>query len=83
MEEVCRPTSNETCTSGLIPSTVCHLNIYTRRDGLCSYADLQNENKKLVDEMWNKNSSSGKCNYLLSKCKIFAIKKSSAPENLF
>jgi hypothetical protein len=50
MEEVCRPTPNETCTFGLILNTACHLKAYkyTRIVGIYSYADLQNENKKLL-----------------------------------
>jgi hypothetical protein len=48
MEEVCRPAPNETCTFGLILNTECNLKTYTRRVGLYSYADLQNENKELL-----------------------------------
>jgi hypothetical protein len=48
MEEVCRPTPNETCIFGLILNTECHLKTCTRRVGLYTYADLQNENKELL-----------------------------------
>jgi hypothetical protein len=48
MEEVCRHIPYETCTFGLILNAECHLKRYTRRVGLYSYADWQNENKGLL-----------------------------------
>jgi hypothetical protein len=41
--------ANETCTFGLMLNTACNLKKKnTRRLGLYSYADLQNENKELL-----------------------------------
>jgi hypothetical protein len=48
MEEVCRPTPDETHTSGLILNTKCNLKTCSRRVDLYSCADLQNENYQLL-----------------------------------